>query len=899
MLESLTFLSPWVLSALAAVPVLWWLLRALPPRPRAVRFSAFFLLKDLQTKLTSAAHMPWWLLLLRALMVVLFIGAFAGPVLHPSQDFPGGTQGNVLIIVDNGWASAAGWGARQEKLKEYIKQIRRSGRPVIFMPTAPSDEDGQMHFYGPMPGEEAEGWAGRLKPQPWRTAHGDAGQLAQKLFDSYKVTHSVFLSDGLEAETRDLLVIAQARGGGLTLVTDDTVNDPYILRQALQKPGALDFTLERLKATSQNMPLQILAYAGDDSVVDELKINFPAGSGEYAFSWDMPAEVRDKVARIALRERAMASAVFLASAQWRQHPAGVVANATQKESRDFLSEVYYLRRALAVNDRLTIDRLDALLKMPLSALILPDSTPLTAVEKGELHDWVQRGGFLIRFAGPNLAANAEGDLLLPVPLRYGQRAMEGAMTWETPVRLGDISEQSPLYGLPVPQDVTVAQQVLADPLPEVFEKTWLHLEDGTPLITGSKMGKGTIVLVHTSAGPDWSNFCYSGLYVEALQRMVSISSGISDYKVQTTLPPLLLLDGFGRLHAPDSKSIATSAQPGQEFMPSPQTPPGIYGDPQTFRSFNLGQYLPKMAALQDIPRDVTVLPYQAAAEIDLKPFLLKAALLLLLADTLLTLWLRGVAVFGAACLLMFACVSPAAAEDEKNFVSGMYLAYVETGDQDIDRTSYNGLTGLGEVVSTRTTAKIKGVVGVDPAADMLSYYPVIYWPMTAGQEALSTTAARNIQDYLDQGGMILFDTRDRQFGGDGSVSMPGSRKLRELMQNIQIPELTGIPAGHILSRSFYLLDKFPGRYDGGKLWVEKAPNPHHDGVTSVIIGSHDWAAAWSKDQGDRTRFMIEPGGEMQREMAWRFGVNMVMVALTGNYKADQVHISHILQRLGQ
>ena len=77
--------------------------------------------------------------------------------------------------------------------------------------------------------------------------------------------------------------------------------------------------------------------------------------------------------------------------------------------------------------------------------------------------------------------------------------------------------------------------------------------------------------------------------------------------------------------------------------------------------------------------------------------------------------------------------------------------------------------------------------------------------------------------------------------------------------------------------------------------MEKVPSPNFDGVTSVIIGGNDWAGAWAQE--DRGRFTITPGGEQQREMAYRFGVNLLMVALAGNYKADQVHIPYILQRL--
>ena len=67
----------------------------------------------------------------------------------------------------------------------------------------------------------------------------------------------------------------------------------------------------------------------------------------------------------------------------------------------------------------------------------------------------------------------------------------------------------------------------------------------------------------------------------------------------------------------------------------------------------------------------------------------------------------------------------------------------------------------------------------------------------------------------------------------------------------------------------------------------------------MLLGSHDWAAAWARDGAGRYRFPVVPGGERQREMAFRFGVNLVMYAMTGNYKADAVHLPSILERLGQ
>ncbi len=896
MLEGATFLFPWLLGALVVLPALWWLLRVLPPRPKIIKFPAFFLLKDIETKRKTAARAPWWLLLLRCLVAALFILAFAEPVLHPSARLPSAKRGDVFIVFDNGWASASHWQARIAKLDDMLEQIGRSGKPVVIIPTAPSAEDGHVHSVGPMEAEQALKWAERLAPQPWPTTPDKAAALVEKAEKAKQVGMAVFFSDGVTPDALDSQNLLKNMN---VIAMDDRVNDPLILRQE----DGTHYSIERLQAAKHAETVTVAAYTTAGDIADETKVVFPAGDKNTSFTWNMLAQVRDKTARLVINGANMASAVFLASAQWRQRTVGIIAPTAERQNRDFLSGAYYIRRALEPESHITVGPLADLLKRHESVLILPDSAALTMPEKEELRHWVGQGGFLIRFSGPNLAAHSDDDPLLPVPLRVGARAMEGAMTWEKPMHLSAISKQSPLYGLPPSPDTTVARQVLADPTQAVFAKTWLQLADGTPLITGSSAGKGTLVLVHTTAGPAWSNFCYSGLYVAALRRMVALSNGIAGYKAQTTLPPLSLLDGFGHLAPPDNSAIVKNIAPHDNFFPSPQTPPGLYGSALDFSAFNIGNALLHMQPLDDIPSSVTVESYHKTGGHDLKPLLLKWAILLLLADTLVTLRLRGLMVFLAFLPLLFSTPAAAAQPPPEKLASELYLAYIETGDAAVDNLSRNGLEGLANEVSLRTAAQVGGVVGVDPDKDNLAFYPVIYWPMTSAEPNLDRRAAANIQSYINQGGLILFDTSAGQFNdagfGDNAGSTPGTRALRRLTHDIDIPALKQIGKDNILTKSFYLLQDFPGQFDSGTLWVEKEPSPLHDGVTSVVIGGNSWAAAWSQDNGDRARYLVQPGGEQQREMAYRFGINLVMVALTGNYKADQIHTPYILKRIGQ
>ena len=164
---------------------------------------------------------------------------------------------------------------------------------------------------------------------------------------------------------------------------------------------------------------------------------------------------------------------------------------------------------------------------------------------------------------------------------------------------------------------------------------------------------------------------------------------------------------------------------------------------------------------------------------------------------------------------------------------------------------------------------------------------------------------------MQGGGTILFDTRDQIGGTLTSGQSAENQRLRDIMRNLNIPPLEPVPGDHVLTRTFYLLTAFPGRWNSTEIWVEAAPNAEeveglpfrnlNDGVTPVVIGGNDWAAAWAIDADGDYMFPVGSGagGQRQREIAYRFGVNLVMHVLTGNYKSDQVHVPALLERLGQ
>jgi hypothetical protein len=240
------------------------------------------------------------------------------------------------------------------------------------------------------------------------------------------------------------------------------------------------------------------------------------------------------------------------------------------------------------------------------------------------------------------------------------------------------------------------------------------------------------------------------------------------------------------------------------------------------------------------------------------------------------------------------------------------FGYVLTGDPAVDQTTKAGLQGLNRKLSERTSIEPADPVGLDMAKDELAFYPVIYWPVLDTASPLPESTLARIDAFMKQGGLIIFDTRDYGQGMPNGFTVQSKNKdgttLQRLLGRLDIPRLEPVPETHVLTKSFYLLRSFPGRWDGGQLWVEaEAPEnsqqgkkaKRSDGVSSILVTSNDFASAWALNASGQPMFPVVPGGEQQREMAYRTGINIAMYALTGNYKADQVHIPDLLLRLGQ
>ena len=923
----MSFAAPAVLFALVVLPAIWWLLRLMPPRPKTETFPPARILAEITPKEETPAQTPWWLTALRLLLAALLIFALAGPSLRSSDEVAPG-DGPLLLIVDNGWAAAANWDDIVDGALAIAEMAESAERPLALYATA---EAGAGIVAPTDPGEIADRLLS-LEPRPYAPDYEAALPQLRTIAATAGFGGAAWIADGLGYDGDDLLqdFVAEAVNGPLAVYRDPTTPIFGMTPPSNAPDGMTTTVIRRDDAGAADGVVVARDLRG--RAIGEAAFSFAAGERQAEVTFALPPELRNEIVRLEISGEDNAGAVQLLDDRFRRRAVGLISS--ESSEQPLLSAEYYISRALLPFADVNVasgelgQSLSDMILSGVSAVILADVGTLPAETEATLSEWVDGGGTLIRFAGPRLAA-AE-SALIPVPLREGGRVLGGALTWDEPQPIGPFPRTSPFFGLDVPGDVFVERQVLAEPSAALTENVWSVLADGTPLVTGAQSGSGLLVLFHVTGDTEWSNLPLSGAFVDMLRRIVALAEAPQGERagdVATALPPYRVLDGFGRFADPGAAVEPLSGAIAGLAIDAAH-PPGFYGAEEEFRAVSL---LASDASLDpiEITIDATVadeLP--GTAEIELRPWLLALVFVLLLADTLAVLWLSG-ALMGrslqAATVVLALLMLPLFTQD--GWAQGELteadrfallaanetaLAYVVTGDPANDEISRAGLYGLSWILRQRTSFEPPDPIGVDIATDELAFFPIIYWRVAPGAPMPEPDAIARVDAYLRNGGIVLFDTADqleRTTADLAQVTTAAGLYLREMLTTIDIPPLEPVPVDHVLTKTYYLLDEFPGRYTGGDFWVEILPDTPDDlvgrparptdGISPIMVTSNDLAAAWAVDDNGAFLFPMVNNDQRQREIAFRAGVNIVMYALTGNYKTDQVHVPDLLERLGQ
>jgi len=950
----LAFAEPLLLIALLALPALYWLLRLRPPPAQRIVFPPTQLLRDIAPKEETPAHIPWWLLALRLGAAALVILAAAGPILNPPPQAAHAARALVLLI-DDGWSAAASWDFRLRAADALIAGAEQAGQPVALVPLSEPTRDislqsaasarGAMRQLGPTP--HAIDRAAILPALTrWLTQHGEVNLvwLSDSTLTGNRPTEADTFLAGLNqlGQSHALTIYDHGAPGARALGALDNAPS-FMAVKVLRAPDAPAHGLVRARDRK-------------GAVLGEAPFSFEGGASLSEARIDLPASIRNDIARLEIVGERAAGAVRLVDRRWARRSIGIVSGTTHDQAQPLLAATYYLARALRpfadihLAERIaSTQAITQFLDAKIPVIVLADVGSLPDDLRERLMNWIEQGGVLIRFAGPRLAASQ--DSLVPVRLREGGRTLGGALTWEKPQKLASFAANGPFAGLAVPDDVTITRQVLAEPDERLAARSWAALADGTPLVTGERRGRGALVLFHVNANTRWSNLPLSGTFVEMLRRLGDLGSATpaamradNADPGSELLPPRLTLNGFGEAGAPHPQARPLDG-PGRARADRDH-PPGFYGPAGAPLTLNTLAPEDRLLRIDTGGLNGAHRAYRDSEPRELRGLLLALALALFALDALAALWLSGrlarlrlrarrpSAALTLAVLILAAGAVPgflarpgtalaqstfgmardsAPANDPLAITRKTRLAYVVTGDAETDEITRAGLSGLTLFLAQRTALEGGEPVGIDPARDELAFYPLIYWPVSEHLPTPPRAAMARIEAYMKQGGTVLFDTRDaiETLQGENGLQSGARANLRAILAALDVPALEPVPREHVLTKTFYLLRDFPGRFTSGRLWVEALPRGDNeeedserparsgDGVSSIIITSNDLVGAWALRPDGQPMLPLIPDEPRQREMAFRAGVNIVMYTLTGNYKADQVHAPALIERLGQ
>jgi len=894
LLQSLSFASPLALWALLALPAIWWLLRNIPPRPKQIAFPPLRILLGLQEREQISDTTPWWLLLLRLLIAALIILAVAHPFTKKTHVL-GSSTGPLALVIDDGWAAARDWPQRQDAALSILGEA--PGRVIYLLGT--SNPEAPTGINADEAAKLVRAWVPKAL----------SGNRAKALGLLKAVTpapaETVWLSNGLDEGTAAAFETAT----NAIAIKLPAAEAPLALGAPQAAHGEIQVDVLR-GAGGENAPT-VQALSGDGRILAEDHITFDNTLQKQAHL-ALPVELRNSVQSLAIKDEGQAGARALLDDSWHRKTVAIMSGTSVDADQPLLSSNHYLETALTNVAELqplnTSADLAAALDSGLSMLILDDIGNLPPADHDAIAKWLDKGGLLVRFAGPKLAASS--DDLLPVKLREGDRNLGSSLSWETPQTIKPLVEPSPLAGIAVDEKATISRQLLAEPDVDLTAKTWASLADGTPLITSDKHGEGRIVLFHVTANADWSNLPLTGTFEKIMQRLDELAPAAGDPKsgnaaaatTEGDFAPHLLLTGSGELVSPTSDVKSIALKDLAAATASPQTPAGLYMRASQTRAVNL-KITPQDLAPATIPAQVL----QFGDITSYATWLWIAAALLYLLDGLAGLFVGGhLSRSTAAVLLPLALLLTPMPQDRAfaqdalpDAALSTRLGYVKTGVSEIDQESDDGLKGLTNTVNLRTAAVLADPQAVDIENDEIVFYPLLYWPVDPSAPAPSAKALERISQYVKNGGTIFFDLREPTADFSNGEA---SAALKRILAGIDVPPLQPVPEGHALTKSFYLLSDFPGRYEGGALWVEAQDDPNSSGfdnVSGLLIGSNDYAAAWALNQDGEPIYAMVPDAPRQQEMATRVGVNVVMYVLTGNYKTDQVHVPAILERLGK
>jgi hypothetical protein len=878
----------WALLPLLALPIIYLVSKLIPPKPKTIHFPALMFLKGLDAKSSNMQTAPLWVKILRIIAIFALVFGLSAPFIS-SSPVKIANDKKILIIIDDGWSNAA----RFEEIKSKATEIIKSYAPLgtentqfsVLISSAPNNEQ-----IIAQQSQDALDFIKKLEPKAYIPSHEANFAKIFALKDSFAI---YYFSDGLKHNSSDEMLENLAKIAIGKFHIDLPANKIAALSEIKQNADGFAY---QYKSIGRPKDIEVEFLSKDGEI-------FASSHGSNGHgSVILPDNLSRRVAFAKIRGENTAGGTYILNAT-NLRPLIGIENLNQTEE-PLISDKYYIKTAAKMLGDVVEGEIDRILPSRPNAIIIGDRSGFSPNDERTLLSYMRGGGTIIRFIGP-LALGKENDPIITGALAHAPKIMAGSFSWNN-AQIAPSEAESPLFGMETNNDARPRLVAVFESPPQNTE-IWARLQDKTPFISRKKIGEGQLVMIHTTASPAWSEIAFSATQIQFLRRILQTSQaqGI-DANTRPPNAPMYgqtILNAYGEIGqiAPDAKPILP-----KDTLPkisNQEYNPGIYSGG--------GSILFLQAANQDLnlsPINLQNIRFETMNNIQnnlflLRPYFLVFGFLALLLDSLIAI--MGADIFNrfkkpatTNIILLALIVLPFLPLQAKAQAinDDMAMAYILTPDQRTNAKAKAGLEGLAQALNARTNVHSSRVVGIDPSKDELALYPIIYWLLPDNITPANLATNRALNAYMQNGGILFIDTK-----GAGRDANNARALTQSALRGLVVPPLEQVPQGHVLGRSFYLLMGFPGRFANSKLWVANSASMNasaNDGVSPIIIGDGDWAAAWAGGPHDTAQAAIE-GGDLRRETAFRVGINIYIYALTGQYKADQIHVPAILNRLGQ
>ena len=886
----------YALFGLLLTPIIWFIVKSFPPIPKSYNFSSFFLLDKIDYEAPKNEKTSLWLVIFRMFLFILIVLLFSKPFLKSHSSVSNEKYEKYVIVADIGWSMAKDWNKFKELVLKIGQEAEKNKKRILFFHSNLNTYKDLKIF---KTNYALNNYLENLSPLPLQFEKGSLDKLIQdkSIFKNSKIfiVSSKFDFNNFSDYYKKFSLIKNNSNNYYYINPLETI---LIIKSLKVYKSKITCEVSRLGKNSFKQEFFLNIETINNEVVYRETHSIKENENNKIINLSFPNEIFNQIKSLKIVGQNHAGAKYYFDDFSKKKNIAILSDNESFQESPLLSPIYYLKKSLDSEHNIKIQKIDNIINQNYSTIIIAETEKIPNAFNKKLNDWLLEGGTLIRFSGNRLVEKKSN--FLPFQHTYSRvRNIEGQLTINKKLFIADFEKDSIFQGLSIPKDITVNKQLIFDTFPKQV-KVLAKLNDNTPLVSMIKYGNGEIILFHIGANNDWSNLPISSLFPDMINRVLLFSKNYNSSNFKN-LNLNKEIDGFGNLGSPKKIITIDSLNKLRTVKPTFNKPPGQYENNQISIALNLATNINQYQT--ENTNNSSLSNYSFKKTRDLSSTILKIILTMFILDILITIMIKNNVNFFKIFvkrknLLVFILFFFTLIKLDSLSASETLLAYIKVEDTQINNISKSGLEKIRNLLITRTSINPKGVIGVDVNNDYIYSYPFIYWPLTKNLLSIKKPEIIKIKNYLDNGGIFFFDIigfsrknlnlKDKKF-----------KKIRNFLNEIGANELSIIPKGHTLTKSFYLLDKFPGKWDNRILFIENSNLQYKDGVSSIILGFNDWAKAWAVDNNNLPLFPVVPGGERQRELSYRFGINIAMYALTGNYKSDQIHSKSILKRLSK